>query len=41
MIPSASPDAWPVTYIDTNSVEDDCMNVMPRSPPGLMAIDGK
>src|SRR5262245_3762996 len=31
----------PVTYIDMYSLDDDSMNVIPRSPLGAIAIDGK
>ena len=41
IVPGASPNFCPVTYIETNSVADDCMNVRPMSPLGAMSIDGK
>ena len=41
MVPTASVRIRPVTYIEINSVEDDCMKLIPRLPSLAMAMAGK
>ncbi len=41
IVPGASSDSRPVTYMETNSPAEDCMKVRPRSPSAAMSIDGK